>query len=127
LELINIQVTNKNTLTKNNTSVFVLTRDNKIYTSEGINYIRESLKEEFDVTNDLSIFTGIGINMPTVLAKLIKTSNTSYVVLSHKDGIGFFPATANDVICETLLEGHNTNPDMTSWQIIMKASKLTLS
>lgn len=126
LELINIQYTNNKTPTKNNTSVFILTKNGIAYNSEGIDYIRKSLAKEFNVKNDLSIYTGIGINEPTVLAKFIQTVNNPYIVLSHKDGIGFFPSNANSEICDNLIEGHTKWPNMTSWQIIMKTSGLTL-
>ena len=114
MELITIQNTNSKTSTKDNTSVFILTRNGSTYSKEGIDYIRESLDKEFNVKDDLSIYTGIGINEPTVLAKLIQTVNNPYVVLSHKDGIGFFPSSANSLICENLIEGHDKWPDMTS-------------
>lgn len=125
MDLISMQVTNSpNTPIEDNTSVFILTREGKPYTDEGIKYIRESLKNMFNVTNDLSIYTGIGINEPKVLTELIHTTKNPYIVLSHKDGVGFFPVDANEEICETLIEDHESSPNMTSWQIIMKNCKL---
>ena len=120
MELINIQHTNKKTSTKNNTSIFFLTKEGVPCSQDGIEYIRQSLKDKFNITDDLSIYTGIRVNEPTVLAKFIQTANNPYVVFLCKNGVGFFPASTNEAICENLKEGHELWPDMTSWQIIMK-------
>ena len=125
MDLIQIQPTGKSSI-KNSIPVFIITKEGKPYNQKGIEFIKNELKEHFGINTDLAIYTSISINEPTVLAKFIQTVKNPYVVLSHKDGIGFFPSNANSEICNNLIESHAEWPNMTSWQIIMKTSGLAI-
>ncbi|MCR5626520.1 MAG: hypothetical protein K6F99_04290, partial [Lachnospiraceae bacterium] len=88
MDLINIQPTGKTPI-KESIPVFVITREGKKYNSDGIEFIKNSLKQHFGIDEDLAIFTGIGLNNASVLSSFLRNKPNAYLVLSTKDNIVF--------------------------------------
>lgn len=124
IELMQMHPTGKDI--KSAIPVYVVTKEGKDYTSKGIDYIKSSLNEEFDETNDLNIITGQSINSPKVFKAMLQRNMNAYIVLSTKDNVIFIPPKNNGIICENIDESLQNNPKITSWEIIMTACKQTL-
>ena len=116
MELIAIQPTGKTPITES-VQVYIITREGKSFNEEGLKFIQNGLKEHFGINTDLAIYTGIGLNSPKVLTKLLKNNPNAYIILSMKDQIGFFPQDINDKLCLNF----KNHPNESSWEILMRS------
>ncbi len=127
MEFLQMETTNApNDPIGDNAAVFIVTRDGVSYSEEGIEYIQESLKELFNVTKNLTIYTGKSLNKPKIFLEYITYKKETYVVLSHKDNIEFVSSTSIDRLYEAIEEGHEERPELTTWQIMMLSGNLEL-
>ncbi len=101
------------------TQVYIITRDGKTYTKDGTNFIKDMLKNKFNVQNDLTFFSGISYNDPRVLQNALTEKPDSYVILSTKDDTIAISNDANLKICENIKESIDRNENRTSWEILM--------
>ena len=84
MEFLQMETTNApNEPIKDNATVFIVTRDGVPYSEEGIEYIQESLKELFNVTKNLTIYTGKSLNKPKIFLEYITREKEIYIVLSY--------------------------------------------
>ncbi|MBE5923247.1 MAG: hypothetical protein E7271_02100 [Lachnospiraceae bacterium] len=116
-ELLRMRPMDKNV--KNASPVFIVTRDGADYNEDGIQYVRNEIKSQFQETNNLLVYTGPGINMTNVLKTQLEKNKSSYLVLSMKTGIIFIPRQCNEDIIKNLTSVPKEDPNATSWEILM--------
>ena len=121
LDLINMHPDGKNI--KDAASVYIVTKNGSDYTHEGIDHVRKSIRENFNETKPLTVFTGQAINSPKLLKDRLRADTRSYVVLSTNEDIIFIPRKNNYAICENIDEKLAYDPDVTSWEILMESCK----
>ena len=121
MDLVQIQPTGKTPI-KQCTPVFIISKEGKSYNPEGIQYVKDSIEERFDIHSDLAIYTGIALNNTNVLVKFIEENPNSYIVLSTREQVVFLPKQVNQDICLDLRD----YPDESSWELLMKMCRLEL-
>lgn len=99
--------------------VYIITKEGRAYTTEGLNVVTDMLKEDYDISDELSFFAGAAYNDPMLLADRIE-SNKVAIVLSLKDGIAaFYDENGMPDIAADLRNAADTGK--TSWEIISEA------
>lgn len=101
------------------TEIYILTREGRAYTEEGIRYLTESMSRDYNITGKLRFIQGGDYNNPEYLVQLLdKAENTPVIVLSTKDSIITLTG-EHDIktVKKVLLE----NPDRTSWESLIAA------
>ncbi len=106
--------------------VFIITKHGSDYTEDGIQYVKQSIKDNFGESRELAIITGLAVNSPKVLRGRLQARPESYVVLSTKNDIIFIPNHNNQTICNNIDERLATKPKATSWEILMETCKQEL-
>ncbi len=123
MNLINIQKTNARK-TRKMANIFLITEKGNGFNEKGIEYIRSTLNDDNGVDANFTVYSGIGINEPDVLAKMLKhmleQKKESYIVLSANDRLWFYSPDAVSTVCENLKEG----ADMTSWEVMVDSTSV---
>ncbi len=119
MELINIQPTGKTPINKA-IPVYIITKEGKNYNDEGMQFIKDGLKNHFGINEDLAIYTGVGLNDASVLSTLLRKKSNAYIVLATKEKVGFIPQDVNETICLNL----DDNKNISSWEVLMRSCEL---
>ena len=101
----------------NKTNVFVITREGKTVSKNGIAHLRKKLYDDFTIDTEIDFFSGAVFNDPMVLLDSMTTKENAYIVLSLPGEIILFPKEINKDICQNLKE----NKQKTSWQILTES------
>jgi hypothetical protein len=100
-------------------NVFIITKEGRSYSDEGLNYVTDVLKKYFNVTDELIFCMGFEYNDPKFLCQELKQNPDSYIVISRSDGIQFLPTKDVSVACQMLTD----HPDESSWELFVKYCK----
>ena len=118
IELLRMHPTGKNI--KNAVPTYIVTRDGSDYSDEGIQYVQNEVKSQFQEETDLLIYTGPGVNMPNVLKSQLEKNKNAYIVLSMKTGIIFIPRQCNEDIIKAFNIVSEEDDKATSWEVLME-------
>ena len=101
--------------------VYILTETGTDYIEEGIHYMKDLIKKEYNDQNEFVMYTGPILNKPSFLKdrleKDINANTSSYVVLSTEDDIIIISPEDNQNICDDINKYKNYSRK-TTWSII---------
>lgn len=98
------------------TQVYIITKEGRVYTVEGTDYVRTQLNKKFGVNpDDIECNMGQWFNKPELLANRLQKHENAYVVISTPDDIIFCPQDLNKEIIDVL----NEHPEKSSWETLM--------
>ena len=96
--------------------VIILTEHGNSYSTEGLEYLTESIRKCFNDHSDLRFFAGRMLNDMDIFKKyLAEHKENSYLALSTENGIPIFPCQSYDAIIQFLSE-HDTSKN--PWDIM---------
>ena len=105
--------------------VYIITKQGKNYTEEGMKYVKEQLEKRYNEKNELIFFAGTEYNKPKNLLAALKDNNNAYVIVSFDEGIAYFPKTDIPLICKNMQLAVDNNYDDTSWEILMESANIS--
>lgn len=94
-------------------NVYILTQKGLGYTDEGLAFISESIRKDFEDFSDLRFCMGIAYNNANLLRKELERHSDAYVVISHRNGMEIISERDFDILIEGLI--HDTT--VSSWSV----------
>lgn len=100
--------------------VYILTKEGRGYTTEGLEHLTKEIKNRFNCTDELLFHMGANFNNAEYLAERLENSlsspdeTTPIVVLSYDKGILYLHDEGINILIENLKE----NPTVSSWQYL---------
>lgn len=103
-----------------NIFVYIITKEGRAYTTEGLNYITSILNKNYGITDELVFMAGSEFNNPEILAEKLKSMKNIAIVVSMPDKITtFYSENGMEDMADMLLE----NKNKTSWQSLYDVIK----
>lgn len=97
-------------------NVFILTREGRDYSTEGLLKAEADIREIFGETDDLNFFMGGYLNDPENLARLLEENADSGYLLTSMENFGYFHPGGEFGILAELFRKHSTeNP----WEVLV--------
>lgn len=102
-------------------SAYIITEKGNAYTTEGLKYVTNMLKENYKITDELIFNMGSNLNEPELLITELKTNKNTAVIISTSEKImAVYGKDGIEDIINILLD--NKNKNKTSWQILHDAT-----
>lgn len=96
---------------------YIITREGKSYSTEGMVYVTEMLRNNYGVEDELFFYMGGAFNDPESLAEKLDIDSPVAVIVSKREGIyALYNANGMPDVARYLYEGKGT--EQTSWQIL---------
>ena len=98
------------------TNVYILTKEGRTYSTEGLNYVKNQIETNYNITDELLFNQGAVHNNATQFVETLKNEKTTPVIaLSTNDGIAIFTGEHN---INTAITHLTENPNTSSWETL---------
>ena len=96
---------------------YIITREGRSYSTEGLEYVTEMLRKGYGVEDELFFYMGAAFNEPGFLAEKLDIDTPVAIIVSTKEGIhAMYNANGMSDVAYYLYEGKDT--EQTSWEIL---------